>query len=400
MKTDLSGRADALILRIYDTVVDDQAWPDLLKDIATFCNARGGFIFTLDGPPDGRVLCAEQFSSNYDQSVISAYLTEHNDAEQADQEIFAAHSQRTDRIEMVPDDVIVRAIGAGATHGDMFEKPHMQMQMKFGLKHRAGALLNKDDWYRDRFALQYPLDYGPLSKADLDKAAILMPHLAKAINLARPTKAKQHYANSINTIMDTLNLGICIVDGAGRVIYKNTEFLRQLDKYDAIQVGPTGHLSFDQSKFDAPMDRLFGHHSAHGKFGARPRKEAIASTLPDDPTFALCIEIAPLPHATEFGENTLDGHIVYSLDTSLSFDVRTDLMQQLFSLTKSEASIVQLMAEGLTNQQISDQRNKSIHTVNSQVKSVLSKTNASNRTQLIRLATNLSINFAGNSAAV
>ena len=77
MQTDLSGRADALILRIYDTVVDDQSWPDLLKDIASFCNARGGFIFTLDGPPDARVLRADQFSSNYDSGVISAYLAEH-----------------------------------------------------------------------------------------------------------------------------------------------------------------------------------------------------------------------------------------------------------------------------------------------------------------------------------
>ncbi len=387
------GNADALILRIYDTVIDETAWPELLHDIARFCNARGAFVFELEAGPNGRQLRAERFSENYDEEVVRGYLERHNEAEQADQEIFAKRSQMSDRIELVPDDVIVEEIGPKATPEDMFALPHMQTQLSFGLRHRAGALLNKDDFYRDRFAFQYGVDHGPVTPEDLALAAMITPHLAKAINLARPTLQKQAYAQSITNAIDTLNVGICILDGQTRVAYKNAEFNRQLEAYDAMRVTPQGQLIFDPKRFDQPVDALFGHYSNHGKFGARPRKEAIASALPNDPTFALCIEVAPLKRAAEFGEKALDGHIVYSLDTSLSYDVRTDVMKQLFNLTKSEASIVELLADGLTNQQISEMRNKSIHTVNTQVKSVLSKTNASNRTQLIRLATNLSMNF-------
>lgn len=394
MGSGLEGCADALILRIYDTVIDETAWPDLLKDIAEFCNARGAFVFELEGGPAHRRLRAERFSSNYDIDIIQQYLEAHNEAEQAEQEIFAAHSQMSDKIELIPDDVIVAGMGKNATHEDMFALPHMQMQMKFGLKHRAGALLNKDDFYRDRFALQYPIDKGPLTGEELGRASIIMPHLAKAINLARPTRQKQVYSNSITNAIESLSVGICILDANERVAYKNAEFARQIEAYRAMRISRDGKLIFEEDRFDQPVHDLLGHHSNHGKFGARPRKEAVASALPNDPTFALCIEVAPLSQAVEFGEKQLEGHIVYSLDTSLSHTVRTDMMRQLFNLTKSEASIVELLAEGLTNQQISEQRNKSIHTVNSQVKSVLSKTNAANRTQLIRLATNLSMNFS------
>ena len=51
------------------------------------------------------------------------------------------------------------------------------------------------------------------------------------------------------------------------------------------------------------------------------------------------------------------------------------------------------MAEGMTNREISDRREKSVETINTQTKSILAKTMSANRTQLIRLATNLSANF-------
>lgn len=384
-------RADELILRVYDTVLDQSTWSELLQDIADYCNARGAFLFEMEGQGAARKLNALRHSSLYDPQIIEAYLTEHQQAELSDQDFFASRSQSTDGIELVPDDDISDELGGD----DVFSRPHMQMQMKFGLKHRAGALLNKDDLYRDRFALQFPVEYGPVRAEDRARAGTIMPHLAKALNLARPTLQTSRLVDSVTKSVDALNIGICVIDDQTRVIYSNTEFRRQISKYRAMRVTPDGKLMFDNNHFDRSVIELLGHYSNHGKFGARPRKEAVASVLKDDPTFALCVEIAPLPSAESLGEARLDGHIVYSLDTSLSHHVRTDMLERLFKLTRSESAVVELMAEGMTNQQISDHRNKSIHTINSQVKSVLSKTNAANRTQLIRLATNLSVNFPG-----
>lgn len=381
---------DKLILRIYDTALDTSVWPDLLQDIARFCNARSSFMFELEGDDTNRVLSAVRFSSYNVPEVVQSYLDLHHDDELADQEFFASRSQVTDEIDIVPDDELLSQLRDAETGVDVFSRPHMQMQMKYGLKHRAGALLNKDDWYRDRFSLQYAIDHGPVTEEDRHAARQLMPHLAKAVQLGRPAAQAERKYQSIASAVNHLNVGVCILDNHGRAAFRNAEFDRQMGRYNAFRIGNDGRLNFNQDKFDRSIGDLLGHHSNHGKYGARPRKEAVATIEDEDSSFALCVEIAPLSQAEILGTKALDGHIVYSLDTSQSFSIRTDTLRNLFQLTKSEAEVVGLMAEGLTNQQMSEMRNKSIHTINSQVKAILSKTQAANRTQLIRLATNLS----------
>lgn len=61
------------------------------------------------------------------------------------------------------------------------------------------------------------------------------------------------------------------------------------------------------------------------------------------------------------------------------------LVRAVFSRTKTESELAVLIADGLTNREIADRRSRSVETVNVQVKSLLSKTQCANRTQLVRL---------------
>ena len=390
MNSGTKPEVDDLILRIYDTALNPRVWPELLQDIAHYCNARGAFIFELEGQGRDRRLNAVRASAIFDPQIVRQYLMKHASDELSDQEFFASRSQMSDAIELVPDTEISQELVDAQTGAEVFDRPHMKMQMEFGFKHRAGALLNKDDLYRDRFALQFSLNHGTVKDEDCAAAVKIMPHLAKAISLSRPANQLQRQYESIARAVDQLNVGVAILDYEKRVVFRNAEFDRQIDSYSAFRIGNDGRLAFSQDRFDRSIMDLLGELDGHGRYGARPRKEAVASALDEEEGFALCVEVAPLPTADDFGETSLNGHIVYSLDTSQSYQVRTDTLRDLFDLTKSESEIVGLLAEGLTNQQISDQRTKSVHTINTQVKSILSKTRAANRTQLIRLVTNLS----------
>lgn len=392
--------SEDLVLRIYDTALNPALWPDVLQEVAWFCNARGAFIFELEGQGEDRRLNAVRASAIFDPDIVRDYLAKHAEDELSDQEFFASRSRMTDAIELVPDTELSQVLGDQSKGLDVFDRPHMKTQMSYGFKHRAGALLNKDDLYRDRFALQFSFDHGIVRPEDCRAAEKLMPHLAKAISLARPANDIQRRYDSIARAMDHLKIGVSILDHDRRVVFKNEEFSRQMDLHRAFWVGNDGRLAFSQDKFDRSVQELLGDTGNHGRYGARPRKEAVASGLDEngEEAFALCVEIAPLPSASDFGETALNGHVVYSLDTSQSYAVHTDKLRDLFALTKSEAEVVGLMAEGMTNQQIAESRTKSVHTVNTQVKAVLSKTRTANRTQLIRLATNLSSAMVGESA--
>lgn len=107
----------------------------------------------------------------------------------------------------------------------------------------------------------------------------------------------------------------------------------------------------------------------HGRFGARPRKEAVVSSV--DPV--LCIEIAPLTRSEEISSRSFDGFILCSTDTSLPVRCDPTPMQSTFGLTPAEMAIVNSIGQGLTNPEIAERRERSVATVNTQVKSILSK---------------------------
>lgn len=375
-----------LILDIYDTTIDISRWPAVLDKVAHFVGARGAFIFELQGTSPSRQIAAPFFSSAYDPEVVKYYLQLHNEQELQDQDTFARLSRTGDSIQLIPDDVLAPSEEA------LLARPNVQQMLQYGIRYRAGALLNKDQLNNDRFALQFSGRAGPVSKEHLAKAALVMPHLAKALNISRPTTRLAQKFQSIADCIDMLVVGICILDGNGAIVLTNREFQRQLENYRAFRKDASGKLIMTSDATRALFTELRSSSANHGRYGARPRKEAIITDL-EGGTHTLCIELAPLSSADEFGEPKLKGHIIYSMDTSKLYAIDVSVMEGLFGLTQSESVILELMAEGLTNSQISERRSKSVETINSQVKSILDKTNSANRTQVIRLATNISSSF-------
>ncbi len=60
-------------------------------------------------------------------------------------------------------------------------------------------------------------------------------------------------------------------------------------------------------------------------------------------------EVAPLDMAEEMSAAHWDGVIVYSLDTNLPTEADTTVLEEVFGLTATEASLSNLVGEGLTN---------------------------------------------------
>jgi DNA-binding CsgD family transcriptional regulator len=375
-----------LILAIYDTMINSNGWAAVLERVSRYIGARGAFIFELEGVGNQRYIRAPYYSENYNPELVSSYLASHNDQELLDQDTFARLSRPTDQIQLISDEVLAES------ETELQSRHNVRQMLKWGIRYRAGALLNKDQVNLDRFALQFSPSAGPLSKEHFERAALLMPHIAKALNVSRPTKQLADKFQSIADCIDMLVIGVCITDAEGRVVHLNQEFQRQIASYPVFRKDSLGRLVMHSDSLGGALTELRGSLDNHGRFGARPRKEAIISVIENRP-HTLCIEVAPLTSANEFGEAKLNGHIIYSMDTGNSYAIDREMLTSVFSLTQAEASILEMLAEGMTNLQISELRAKSVETVNSQVKSILEKTQSANRTQLIRVATNIGASF-------
>lgn len=368
-------RIHEIILRVYDAAADESLWPDTLQSIASEVDALGCIFFEWEHSALGRSLKAPLASSYYDHDAIRTYVKYNFEAEAQDQDIFEARSLAQDRIDLIEDDVLAPSQEA------LKKRPNVQTLLKVGILHRAACLLNKDNTAVSRFSIQLARDRGRLLTDQRVFMGAILPHVAKAMELGRPAKQLSAQYSSLLAAMDRLSIGICLVDAMGRVVQTNEEFERQRDIYREYSVSKTGELKLypaaNQKRFAALLDHAFNH----GQFGARPRKEAIAT----DGNGHLCIEVTPLTRSEEMGSQVFGGYILYSTDTARPFSCNTRPLQTAYELTDTEALLAGLLGEGLTNALIADRRGRSVATVNAQVKSILAKTGCTTRTQLVRL---------------
>ena len=371
------------VLSIYDTVADPSLWPTVLTRVADEINARGCVVFEWQNDEEARILTAPYYSTYYAKEVMDQYLIKCFESESADQDIFEAHSLQSDAIDLIDDSVLAPSLAELKTH------KNVEILQKFGLLHRSAGLLSKDNRATSRFSVQFASDRGPMTPEEHAHLSELLPHIAKALDLGRPVQQLVQAHQNMLSAMDRLNIGMCILDRLGRVVHCNDEFHRQEQDYPVFQTKPDGKLHLlrqdDQRLFEALKEDALNH----GKFGARPRKEAVHS----DADQFLCLEVTPLRSSEALGSADLDGYVLYSTDTSRPVMGNPRPIRQAFGLTDAEYGLVEAIGQGLTNAQIAEQRDRSVATINAQVKSILSKTGCATRTQFVRLMMGFGVDF-------
>lgn len=376
----------SLILDIYDTVLDAARWPPVLDRIANALGARGCMIFELtSGRGAERALAAPFISDGYDRPLVEDYLRAFRTDELEDQDVFSRHSANGDGIDVIGDAVLAPDAAALAA------RPNARAMAEYGIRFRAGALLNKDDPRRDRFSVQFSERHGPFCVVDDRMLATILPHVAKACALARPVAQLAQLGDGLEQTLDRFRMGVCLMRADRRIVTENAEFKRQRAEAGIFRRLPDGRLEMCAAADRAWLADLTGDAARHGRFGARPRKEAMASRSCSGG--GLSVEVAPLTSADAFGERRLDGFALYSLDTTQPIELDLDLVATTLSLTGSETALVDLMAEGLTNREIALRRDRSVETVKTQVASLLAKADCVNRTQFIRLVSNMGARF-------
>ncbi|MCF7702226.1 helix-turn-helix transcriptional regulator [Loktanella sp. M215] len=376
----------SLILDIYDTVLDTARWPQVLDRIAASLGARGCMIFELTpGTGSDRILTAPFISEKYDRTLVDDYLRTFSTIEIEDQDVFARFSATGDGIDVIGDHMLA------ADHATLAARPNARAMADYGIRYRAGALLSKDDPRRDRFSVQFSERHGPFTAEDAAKLQWILPHVAKACALARPVSQLAEMNSGLAEALDRFRIGVCLLRADGQIVMENAEFERQRTEAGVFRRLRDGRLEMCAAADRAWLADLMGSAHCHGRFGARPRKEALGSR--SCRAGRLSVELAPITSADAFGERRLDGFALYSLDTGRPIDLDIGLVAQTLSFTASETALVGLLAEGLTNREIAQRRNRSVETVKTQVTSLLSKADCVNRTQFIRLVSNMGAKF-------
>ncbi len=374
-KTIPTKTLNELILQIYDTVADQSLWPDVLDKCAHAVGAQSSAVFDQVGAPTSEIFTLSHSSNTYSQFGMDAYVDSFLEQELNDRGQAKLALSRSDGVEVLSDEVTY------SDYAEFLDRDNVKYLRELGLRHRAISFLNKDNLNRTQFTLQFGDHRGPIRPDEAEQLATLLPHIAKALDLGRPIKKISEAHHGILLAMDQLTIGVCVLDEFGSAVAQNVEFVRQADQYGVFAIGSDGKLYFKTSANQLKFDQLRADALNNGKFGARPRKEAVATQTGG----YLCIEVSPTHQIDELGTKPHAGAIVFSQDTSKPLDFDFNTVATCFRLSPAETKVARLLSQGLTNAEIAEKIDRSSETIKFHTKTILSKTQCSTRTQFVRL---------------
>lgn len=370
-----------MITRIYDCAMNPHQWRSVLQEIAHATGAFGAMIFDCEWQGSNERVALRYCSEVYDPALVSWYVETHNALEVHDQGRFARLSSTGDDINLIRCDDLF------SSRAELESRPNQQAMMNFGVHFRAGALLSKDTTAMDRFALQFRREQGPITEPARKLAQSLLPHVAKSISIGRAFQANEDQKRALALTLEAVPFGIGILKSSGDMLYANTLFRALCEEFRLI-LRAGGALQTD--RLPLPMQGLLRSARDHGKFGARPLREAAFLPGKTEST-GLFIEISPIsdhPELDRFGEGTF---LISVMDSQRAHTINPAIVRRFFPLTDSEMAVLELVVKGHTNGEIADLRGRSLETVNSQMKSLIHKSGTRNRTELVRIAVSLSV---------
>lgn len=202
----------------------------------------------------------------------------------------------------------------------------------------------------------------PFSSDDLMAAAIISDHLSLAIERARRFDECAAKAGVYENALDRLPQAMVIADLDGHILFRNRAARREWDT----PVTEDGTIT--------PSDP-FGRAIARASSLFRSDGKRVSVQKIDDGRKRLLLKTFRL---ADRADSTVT--LIYNLN-----DQAADSLPDLSILTKREQQIAQLVSEGLTTKQIASKAFISDNTVKQHLKRIFTKTDVSNRAELVQL---------------
>ncbi|MGJ8669210.1 MAG: helix-turn-helix transcriptional regulator [Oceanococcus sp.] len=286
----------------------------------------------------------------------------------------------------------------------------------------ADELMGKDQWHKSAMYQEYlkPLDIGHLLGADIttkdgiecrlrvtraqtsenfndrDKmiCRVLLPHLERAIRIhARMDTLeceRQLYSGAVNRLL----LGMVHFSHEGTIIHLNDEAQRILAERDGVSRSGKGIAASSRSE-NSELQNLITDAISNSTAEAGPGlAEAMSVTRPSGRA-QIGIVIRAIPYAQYSESKQRPAAAVYLRDPDSSpAQPSQEVVRRVFGLTRMEANLAILLAEGNTLDEAAEKLNVRRNTARTHLRSIFGKTGVTRQTMLVRMLLNSVVSLA------
>lgn len=356
---------DATVASLYETVLVAGAWPTALANVAALFRAPTAAMFHFDC----RTRTASQMLGHgHDPSVTR---------------IYQEHYYKLDPGQVLGMSAAVGEWLADEPLLDVRSPVQQEYARDFALPSGIGRVAGwKVAGDADRFVylgLHRPPGSDRFGEEGLRIHGALQPHLLRVTQLKARIDALAAEAALMRSCLDRVQAGVAVVDKSRRVHLINAAGVRLFGQGDALGIRHQRLMS-KRADVDESLGRLIGAACTLPATGGALRVTRAS------PAAALLVMVVPVPSSHDLAALMPEPlALVVVADPEAGVDL-AGVYRTLFSLTASEAALMQALARGMSTAQWTAQRGISIATARTQLRSLFEKTGADSQARLVGLA--------------
>lgn len=362
-------RFDSLVLRLYDAATDPALWHGLLADMADYLGAYSGQLFLWDEASNSPALIAH---TAVDPETIGLYSDHYGAIDPRRRAGQAAPvGQMMVCHELFDDDYVRRS----EFYND-FLIPH-------GGRFTVGTKLVEEASAAAIFSFHRNQRQGRFEPQHVRELERFIPHAVRAARISFKFAQMEARAGNLQAALDQVSWGVMVVDASGRIVLANADAETRLTAADALAT-VDGKLVAWQGRENERLSALIRRAAGGRGVGGAMTAERRTGQRP------LNVLVAPLNEQTavRFGLHRPLAIVMVS-DPDRAMPTSCNVLEGIYGMTRAEAEVALSLAEGLSVEQISEARERSLNTVKTQLRLAMEKMDVSRQADVVRLVLSL-----------
>lgn len=362
----------ALIAHLYDAAMDPAAWSGIASRIAQALGSTSTVV-KLHGV-DGHVSLLE---------CTSNLVLPERDRAWADD---------WHRRDLWVERSVAHGVGRIITDEDLVrpqEQPrsgfYQEWLPRLGIHHMLGAVFPVSPGVMGVLGIHRPRDAGAYSDQERRHAAIVLPHLQRAMQIGQRFAVLAAEHSAALQALDRFDTGVLIVDRTCRIIHASPRAEAMLRECAGLVVD-RGRLSLHSPSLRDKLSALV--QAAVETALARAGKVGTALLVPRSQRVPLVLNVAPLRPQAGLYDRERPAALVFIRDPEAP--LAATRLRELFGLTRTEAAVAAGLGDGKSLENIAADLGTGIGTVRTHLKRVLAKTGTHRQAQLVALLVRVS----------
>lgn len=367
-----ANEALRLSAEIYDASIKPELWEGVLDRLTAEVGAKGAVVLILETLGQYRY-SVNHACSLYTESDRQRYVREYARYEAND---FAKIANSK------PGEIVLSADYVADPTAFRKRPDVVFLEERYGVFERFAVRLNGDRAWFDYIVFQYDRTRSNVRPREEAKLRKYLPHIARSVDMSRPFSELRLRYQAVLGALDRFFIAVFLVLSSSQVLACNRAARMLIDSGDGLSVSKRGeltaHEASSQSRLRAAIAKASAVSAALGLGGS---SQILVPKISGREPYL--VEVSPIRDTAYEIDRNFKGAFLTVIDPDLRITLGLEGLRKLYELTAAETAVAELLFQGRTNDEIAEIRGVSLETVKAQVRALLAKTNARNRTELV-----------------